>query len=217
MRVMLQLLTVMAVGYTAVSAGKTKCVCPGPYHPMTLFDFSDFCIKGTVKVKKQVWIDDAPHGKDLENKRHDNKYSVYVKKVLKGPCEKKTTMQIFSKGCTSYCGMNLKVGQTYLLCGTMIGNDYWINKCGFNKKWTKVTPHQHNAMQYRYRQQSGCMEKCQMNPKKPKHCYFNYATCQRKYYGYKYHKGIGYECDWYIGKGGGFKKCCDGKDPYYTR
>lgn len=56
-----------------------------------------------------------------------------------------------------------------------------------------------------------------MNPKKPKHCYFNYATCQRKYYGYKYHKGIGYECDWYISKGGGFKKCCDGKDPYYTK
>lgn len=41
--------------------------------------------------------------------------------------------------------------------GTMIGNEYWINKCGFNKKWTKVTPHQRNAIKYRYRQQSGCM------------------------------------------------------------
>ncbi|XP_076163725.1 tissue inhibitor of metalloproteases isoform X2 [Ptiloglossa arizonensis] len=112
-------------------------------HPQTLFCQSDY-----VAVVKVRWMNGTT-------------YNVRVNKVFKernnmNPAEFSKQQLLRTAFASSLCGRLLTVGETYVVSGTIIGEQVHISICGIAMRWSEVTSRQRKGFRGLYHRGCAC-------------------------------------------------------------
>ncbi|XP_017888025.1 metalloproteinase inhibitor 1 [Ceratina calcarata] len=124
----------------------TACSCIRN-HPQELFCNSDYV--ALVRVKKATNVNEYQIG-----------YSVKINKIFRVNSRSSYAALkkniLWTASSESVCGVDLKVGETYVVGGNTHGDNAHVSICGITMPWRSVTSRQRKGFRHLYR--FGCMK-----------------------------------------------------------
>ncbi|XP_053971972.1 metalloproteinase inhibitor 3 isoform X2 [Hylaeus anthracinus] len=116
-------------------------------HPQKLFCVSDYV--AVVRVRMAMPVNE-----------HEIAYNVKVNKVFKernnlNPVDFPKKEFLWTASTDGMCGVHLKVGDTYVVAGVIIGGQVRISICGLAMRWSEVTSRQRKGFRGLYHR--GCV------------------------------------------------------------
>ncbi|OWF42324.1 metalloproteinase inhibitor 2-like [Mizuhopecten yessoensis] len=155
--------------------------CPTKTHPQDAFCQDDFVIRTTIT--------------DVTEVDPKTSYKIDIVKVFKEPAVPSIVPTCVPSGlsvppecffslhvlnASLPCGVELEVGQEYLISGTEEDGEMIIDACSLAIPWEEVTSHMKIGLNKRYKKNCQCQtgeDNCIVEPPEDELCFCQYATC----------------------------------------